>query len=225
MKRAAHLARRATRHSNKRDAEKTRAALLAAGAELFAKHGFAGTTADMIARRSRVNKALVNYYFRTKEGLYEEIVGSTLRPLSNHLQSQQADLRPDEQLRHFIEIFAVTHVKHPYLSTMILREFLSGNRTISGRLLPHFIGIVRYVSDILERGIKEKLFRPVDPFLTHLSLVSTLVYFFATAQARRHLLSSADSPVRDPTVDEYVRHVTELFLRGLGADKSLKGGN
>jgi AcrR family transcriptional regulator len=201
------------------DADLTKAALLEAAAELFAEHGLAGTTAEMIAGRARVNKAMINYYFRTKEALYEEILASTLKPLADLLDwAGQTQLRPDERLRHFIQAFAEMHTVHPNLSTMILREVISGAEGVSDRLLPHFLRLVRHVTGIVEDGVREKIFRPVDPFQTHFSLISTLVYFFATAKARNHLIATKGLPARNPTADEYVNHLQELFLRGLAAD-------
>ena len=50
--------------------EKTRAAILKAALEEFAHEGVTGARTDEIARRAGVNKALLYYYFKDKEGLY-----------------------------------------------------------------------------------------------------------------------------------------------------------
>ena len=49
---------------------KTRAAILKSALQEFAREGIAGARTDEIARRAGVNKALLYYYFRDKEGLY-----------------------------------------------------------------------------------------------------------------------------------------------------------
>jgi TetR/AcrR family transcriptional regulator len=53
-----------------RDAERSRATLLAAALDEFAERGFAGARVADIARRAGLNKQLINYYFGSKEGLY-----------------------------------------------------------------------------------------------------------------------------------------------------------
>lgn len=53
-----------------RDAERSRAALLAAALDEFAERGFAGARVADIAHRAGLNKQLINYYFGSKEGLY-----------------------------------------------------------------------------------------------------------------------------------------------------------
>jgi TetR/AcrR family transcriptional regulator len=197
----------------------TKALLREAGEDLFAQHGFDGTTAEMIAERAGVNKALIHYHFRSKEGLYEEILESIMAPLREPMDDLRSlNLPPDEQLRRFIDLFARLHLSHPALSSMILRELLSGGEEISQRFLPHFKFVLIHVTDLLDRGIRQNVFRPVHPFSTHLSLISTLVYYFATARARSHLAQQG-LPPNPPSTEDYIRHIQELFLRGLKSDE------
>src|SRR5580698_10625831 len=53
----------------------TRAAILAAAGRIFAGSGIAGARTDAIAAAAGVNKALLYYYFKNKESLYEAVVG------------------------------------------------------------------------------------------------------------------------------------------------------
>ena len=52
----------------------TRAAILAAAGRIFAKSGLAGARTDAIAAAAGVNKALLYYYFSSKESLFEAVV-------------------------------------------------------------------------------------------------------------------------------------------------------
>jgi AcrR family transcriptional regulator len=47
--------------------------LLAAALEEFSAKGYAGARVQEIADRAGVNKQLINYYFNSKEGLYQEL--------------------------------------------------------------------------------------------------------------------------------------------------------
>ncbi|MFE3192691.1 TetR family transcriptional regulator [Nocardia sp. NPDC059240] len=57
----------------RRDAERSRQALLEAALDEFAAKGFDGARVQEIADRAGVNKQLIAYYFGGKEGLYQEI--------------------------------------------------------------------------------------------------------------------------------------------------------
>ncbi len=54
--------------------KETRGAILAAAGRIFAKFGLAGARIDAIAAAASVNKALLYYYFKSKEGMYEAVV-------------------------------------------------------------------------------------------------------------------------------------------------------
>ncbi|MFB7919072.1 TetR family transcriptional regulator [Streptomyces sp. NPDC056061] len=58
----------------RRDAAATRRRLLEAGRDLFAEHGYEGTTVRTIAERAGVNQALLFRYFGSKQGLLTEVL-------------------------------------------------------------------------------------------------------------------------------------------------------
>ena len=82
--RQASLSRRADgwRSSAIRDADRTRRKILDAARREFGMHGLQGARVEAIARRARVNKGLIFYYFQSKEELFrvlsEERIASTL---------------------------------------------------------------------------------------------------------------------------------------------------
>src|ERR1700722_9375659 len=52
----------------------SRAAILKAAIAEFAEHGIAGARTDTIAQAANVNKALLYYYFKDKDALYEAVL-------------------------------------------------------------------------------------------------------------------------------------------------------
>src|SRR4051794_12287818 len=57
-----------------RDAEKTRAKIIAAARQEFSEKGFNGARVDKIAECAGVNKRMLYYYYDTKENLYHEVL-------------------------------------------------------------------------------------------------------------------------------------------------------
>lgn len=62
----------------------TKESILSAATRLFAEKGFEGVTTREICRVAGVNGALVNYHFRTKEGLYQACLERVFRRADGH---------------------------------------------------------------------------------------------------------------------------------------------
>jgi AcrR family transcriptional regulator len=202
-------------------APSTRESLLTAGEELFSEHGFAGASVDRIARRAGVNKAMISYHFGGKAGLYGAILAATLGPVTERLRGlREAPIPAEQRLREYLAAFGAMHVSHPALSVMVLREILSGGHHIDDTLMPHLLGLMDCVRSIVDSGVKDGSFRPVDPTMTHLSIVGSLVLFFATARFRNRLVREGRVAALAPPPEEYIRHIQEFVLRGLTAPKT-----
>src|SRR5262245_22816328 len=173
----------ARRRAKARDPQGTRRALKEAATALFARRGFAGATADVIARRAGVNKAMINYHFGGKRGLYSAIVRESFAALLERLRrAVDAAASPSEQLRSYIAAFAEMAQGQPDLPAMLLRELMAGgeNRDLDREVfefLPRILGTVR---GVVEAGVRDGSFRPVNPLLTHLGMIGSLMFFFAT---------------------------------------------
>lgn len=97
----------------RRDAERTRAELLAVATAAFAESGFSGTRVDEIAERTRTTKRMIYYYFGSKEELYLAVLEEAYRTIRQAEQSVHAgDLPPVEALRRIAELTYDHHLNH-----------------------------------------------------------------------------------------------------------------
>lgn len=78
--------------------EKTRATILAAASELFARGGYDATGLRQIAQAVGVNPALISLYFGSKESLFREVVGDTMQ-VEDRLEGDRAAM--GQRLAHF----------------------------------------------------------------------------------------------------------------------------
>lgn len=204
-----------TKKKGERDPAATREALLNAAIDLFARRGFDGTRVDQVADRAGVNKAMISYHFGGKQGLYNEILADTFAEAHRRFRAIDESQAPaDERLREFVKVFADMAVLRPALPMMVLREVLSGGLHIDDQLLPQFLALFRLVQSIIDQGIEEGTFKPVNPYLTHISLLGSLVFYFAFLPIRK-TIGDGKLPPGVPEVSEYVRHLQDTVVSGL----------
>jgi AcrR family transcriptional regulator len=190
---------------------------------VFAERGFDGATAERIAQRAGATKAMINYHFRSKQGLYEAILLATFAELVGRLDAVRArGGSAPEQLGAFVDAFAEAATARPAFPAMMVREVLSGGRHLPAHVADRVMGVVGVVRAVVEQGVREGAFRKVDPLATHLSLVGALLFFFATAAFREGVIR-ARLGQPPPTAAAFAAHVKELMVRGLSSDAPARG--
>jgi TetR/AcrR family transcriptional regulator len=191
-------------------------ALVDAAAELVAKHGLDGTTTDAIAKQAGVNKAMINYHFGGKKGLYSALLTEILAGMASRLDAVRAwEAPPDQRLTAFIAAFREMVRIRPTAPQIMLREAISGGRNMESRILPNFLRIFTTLQEILEQGTREGKFRPVNPVLTQIGLVGSLMFFFSTETFRNRLVRELGVEAGPTEPEDYIRHWREMMLGGL----------
>ncbi len=210
-----------SRQGRRRDAVATREALIAAGAELFAERGYDGVPVAAIAERASVNKAMINYHFGGKRKLYLAIVSTTFAEIVERVERLAESPRPaPEVLRELIAAVGEAATRrHPHFCAMMLREVVAGGKHLDPVLIDKPARILGAVQRIVARGVDDGDFRPVDPLLTHLSLVGSLVFFFATTRFRERVLAARRPAIKPPDASAYVKHIQDLLTHGLAAPR------
>jgi AcrR family transcriptional regulator len=204
---------------NRRDPERTRARLLAAARTEFWRRGFDGGRTERIARRARVNKALIRHHFGGKLGLYRAL-------LADEIAGAQAALaaavgggsEPSEKLAAFVTGLARVLERRPWFPAILLRELMAVGRRMPEELRARFFGFFGASRTILDDGVASGAFRAVDPHAAHIALVGCLVHFALTAPLRARLAAEPGSSPAGPEPDAYARWIVDLFLRALARD-------
>lgn len=105
--------------------------ILNAAKKVFQRKGMEGSRMQEIADEAIINKAMLHYYFRSKQMLFEAVFKNAFSLLSPQLDKI---LNDDSSIEEKIRSFTFNHIsfisKHPYLPNFIIQEL---NRD------PHFI--------------------------------------------------------------------------------------
>ena len=128
--------------------------ILEAASEVFTKKGFAGTRTRDIAEKAGINLALLNYYFRSKEKLFEQVMkikvvllfGKIFPILSNEKTSLEEKI--DLASEKYFEILS----KNPNLPLFVISEIQKKNSNIT-KIIP--VNKI-FENSVIIKQIKEK---------------------------------------------------------------------
>jgi AcrR family transcriptional regulator len=154
----------------KRDAEVTKALIVDAALKEFAELGLAGARMDVIAKAAGVNKALLYYYFESKEQLYEGVIEQMFVTMTDALRGALGTANgAREKLLAFLDAnFEVLAAQPAYARLLdqdldIMKIFL---RNLSPETMPRFVQrvapLLTEFRAVLEEGVQSGVFRSID---------------------------------------------------------------
>ena len=145
--------------------------------ELFAEKGFEGTSIRDLAAKADVNVAMVNYYFGSKEKLFESMVEERASYSRGVLEeiAGNPEYTDIEKIDHIIDSYikkVFTNRKFHRLlhQEMMLNQRESLQQSIVDILYPNSV-IIR---GVIEAGMKKGAFKKVDAALTIATLTGTI---------------------------------------------------
>ncbi|KYC41069.1 TetR family transcriptional regulator [Scytonema hofmannii PCC 7110] len=163
-----------------RDAEATQSAILAAAEEEFAQHGFTAARTEAIAAKTGVAKSMIYYYFKDKEGLYQEVLERSHTELLQTIQQLQLEhLSAEVALERFLRALLDCVSRNPKLPTIMFHEAVQNQGKYYKR--SSSVSIDTALIAILEQGVAEGIFRPLDPFQSAINIMGTCLFYFIGA--------------------------------------------
>jgi AcrR family transcriptional regulator len=158
----------------------TRDKLIETAKELFLKKGVDRVGVREIATKAGINLSLMNYYFRSKEQLFETIFEMLIKDKAITLrQILDSDKPIDEKLRDYVYKYIDVLVEDPLLVSFVLSIVHRNNEKIV-----KMKGIINlYNSDVfvtqLRREIEEGRIKPIDPEQFFISMISLILFPFS----------------------------------------------
>jgi TetR/AcrR family transcriptional regulator len=201
----------------------SRSRIRAAAIEVFAEKGRFGARMEEIAKRADINKAMLYYYYGSKENLYREVLGAILKSNLHQLfTSVGRELTGIHDPAEMIRLISSTYFRvfsgNPSY-TKILFEAVAGEpgevRQIVSTLKDQS-DVIRpeRILEILEQGIARKVYRDIDPKQILVSIIGmNLIYFLARPIAS--VLLDLDDTGQDAFLDGREKSIIEMLLYGV----------
>ncbi|MEO6905757.1 MAG: TetR family transcriptional regulator [Ginsengibacter sp.] len=185
--------------------------------KLFGTKGFEGTSVRDIAFDAQVNVAMINYYFGSKEKLFENVVeyrASFLKGIFVELINNKS-LTPIEKIDIIIDHTVERKFSNSQFHHLLHRELSLEHRpqlrdAISDILLKN----MNPVKTIIKNGIKDGAFQPVDIELTLTTLLGTIHYLLTSDTMCRKILGKKPgfSPFQNKQLKKRMsEHVKKLM--------------
>ncbi|WP_341703521.1 TetR/AcrR family transcriptional regulator [Ferrovibrio sp.] len=173
-----------------RQPEVTRRNILDAALVEFAEKGLAGARVDEIAARSGSNKRMIYEYFGNKDGLWLFVLERAYEKMREEEHAiDVARMKPEDGMRYLMEFNFKFCSRNPEFIALLNAENLhkAGFLRNSKKIRELYTPLLAVITDLLERGAKEGVFRKgVDPVEMYITIAALGFFYFSNV----HTLST-----------------------------------
>ncbi len=158
---------------------KTEALILEAAKHIFQSKGMEGARIQEIADEAGINKALLHYYYRSKENLFLAVFQDAFTRIMPNMEVIFAseEMPVKERIALFVESYIPMLSAYPDLPMFILSEARRDPQIIVNTLEKSGVDIFRFNAYILEEMEKGYLI-PMNPSLLILNIFSLCLFPF-----------------------------------------------
>jgi AcrR family transcriptional regulator len=160
-----------------------------AAREVFHRKGFAGTRTRDIAEASGINLALLNYYFRSKEKLFEIIILDTLKAFTGSLgdvlndEKTTLNKKVEQIVMRYIEMLSI----EPHIPVFILSEMRNNPKGLLVKLPIKDLMMKSVFARQFRDAVKSGKIAPVSFLHFIMNIVSLTVFPFVASPLLRQL--------------------------------------
>jgi len=178
--------------------------------DLFAEKGFEGTSIRDLAARADVNVAMVNYYFGSKEKLFESIVeerASYTRGLLDEI-AKNPKLTDIEKMEHMIDAYIHKLFTNRKFHRVLHQEMMLNQReALSQAIVEILYPNTLIIKSVIDAGMEKGVFKKVDTPLVIASIIGTINQVLLSKRMCIRLLD------KEP---DYVPYEDPQFMKRLG---------
>ncbi len=186
-----------------------------AATELFLEKGVDRTSVREIAARAGINLALMNYYFRSKENLFNAIFSMLVKKNSEELiRILDSDLGLEEKISQYVHVYIDMLSENPLLVSFVMAILHRKQERITEmKAISQLYATEKFTQQILDEG-KAGRIRRTDPTHLFVDMLSLIAFPFAIKTLVMDKTHLSEAEFKD-FIRERKKRIPEMIMSSL----------
>ena len=186
----------------------TLAKILQTARRLFVQQGYTATSMRQVAEQAGIGKATIYHHFPDKQA----IVMALLKETTGHMDESLRLIQEQTDPRLRIRVAAMESMNFFFNSAdliqVVRREVAGGRDEMQAGFMTFFLKWTALLTEAIQRGIQQGLFRPMDPAQAARVLLTMLQGTFAMGYL---------GGIRPESPEQTVALLLDVFFHGIDA--------
>lgn len=189
--------------------------IFASAIKIFHSKGLAGARMQEIADEAGINKAMLHYYFRSKQLLFEAVFKKAFMQLAPQIhQVLNSEDSLFEKIEHFADKYISFVMENRFLPTFIIQE-LNNNPDFANQFFSQaeFPKPTNFLLQI-EEGVQKGTIRNINPKQVLIDMFSLAIFPFVGAPLLQKIANVNESGYNNLLI-ERKKHIASMLINSV----------
>lgn len=199
--------------------DNTEKKIIEAAKTVFIRKGMDGARMQEIADEAGINKALLHYYFRSKQKLFEAIFKSLFHQIFPKVVTLVNSDKPIlDRISHFINHYLDILIANPFLPAFVIQEMNRDTQFLSS-LFNDMGTRPKVLFEMLEKEMEAGNIKKMNPRDLMLNILSMCLFPFASRPLMQLMMFENDKTAYDQFLVERKESIKAFVLNAIKNDK------
>jgi len=197
----------------------TESEILNAAKRIFQRKGMIGARMQEIADEAGINKAMLHYYYRSKQLLFEAVFKKAfllLAPQLNEIMNSEDSICV--KIKNFTHNYISFVIKHPYLPNFIIQELNRNPEFIKNLMTEKHFPTIDKFKDQVNTKIAEGVIRPIKAEQLFINIMALNIFPFIAAPLLKGFVNADDSQYKH-LMEERKTEVADFIINSIKIEK------
>ena len=165
--------------------------------KVFFQKGLLNATTQQIADEAGVNRALIHYYFRSRDQLFKSILADAVDESRNKVDAIFNSDEPfKSKIAKYLDVFIDRNAEFPYIQNFIITEIMQDPEKMKEHFSRKRSHMLKHIVPPLKKAIAEGSMAPVDPEHFIVNMMSMCSYPLVAKPFIQNMFSYDDNMYR-----------------------------